>query len=172
VLTLLAVLLTPENSISRFSCTFLPRQRKMEPAFNVLTATADELQHMLSPTSSTAPKIDSKYLVKQYLTQINRHDNYLRAVISTAPKSLLWKRADWLDQELAVGMIRSPLHGIPVIVKDNIATTPALGLDTTAGSLALVGSKPRSNAAVVDRVSHPILALSLRPRLQLIVGVI
>jgi len=47
-----------------------------------------------------------------------------------------------------------PILGLNVLtgLQDNIATTPKLGLPTTCGSLALVGSKPRRNAAIVDRV--------------------
>ncbi len=114
----------------------------------MLTATAEELQTLLSATSG----VDSKHLVKAYLAQINRHDSSLRAVISVAPEEMLVQRAEMLDQERRAGAVRGPLHGIPIIVKDNIATNPATGLDTTAGSLALVDSKPRANAPVVDRV--------------------
>ncbi|UKZ83146.1 hypothetical protein TrVFT333_010951 [Trichoderma virens FT-333] len=114
---------------------------------NVLTATADDLQRELS-----AGGINSKQLVKIYLSQIERHNDYLKAVISTAPESLLLGRASMLDDERQRGKLRSPLHGIPILVKDNIATHPSTGLDTTAGSLALVNSKPRSNAPIVDRL--------------------
>jgi len=44
------------------------------------------------------------------------------------------------------------LHGIPIIIKDNIATHPSLGMKTTAGSLALLDSRPRQNARVVDKL--------------------
>ncbi|EHK26983.1 uncharacterized protein TRIVIDRAFT_141231 [Trichoderma virens Gv29-8] len=115
--------------------------------FNVLTATADDLQRELS-----AGGINSKQLVKIYLSQIERHNDYLKAVISTAPESLLLERASMLDDERQRGKLRSPLHGTPILIKDNIATHPSTGLDTTAGSLALVNSKPRSNAPIVDRV--------------------
>ncbi|UKZ57436.1 hypothetical protein TrVGV298_011293 [Trichoderma virens] len=114
--------------------------------FNVLTATADDLQRELS-----AGGINSKQLVKIYLSQIERHNDYLKAVISTAPESLLLERASMLDDERQRGKLRSPLHGTPILIKDNIATHPSTGLDTTAGSLALVNSKPRSNAPIVDR---------------------
>lgn len=118
---------------------------------DVLTATAEELQQLLSSSTD----ITSKHLVKIYLAQIKRHNDHLRAIISTAPESLLLERADMLDEERKDGKLRSPLHGIPILIKDNIATHyESTGLDTTAGSLALANSNPRINAPVVDRVSH------------------
>ncbi|RFU74341.1 amidase family [Trichoderma arundinaceum] len=129
----------------------------MSHNFNVLTATADELQHLLSSGS-----IDSKHLVKVYLSQIKRHNDYLKAVVSTAPEALLLERAGMLDDERKNGKLRSPLHGIPILIKDNIAThTPSTGLDTTAGSLALAGSNPRSNAPIVDRIAFKLLEAGL-----------
>lgn len=118
---------------------------------DVLTATAEELQQLLSSSA----EVTSKHLVQKYLSQIKRHNDYLKAVISIAPESLLLKRAGMLDEERKNGRLRSPLHGIPILIKDNIATHyGSTGLDTTAGSLALAYSNPRINAPVVDRVSH------------------
>lgn len=123
----------------------------MNTDIDVLTATAEELQQLLS--SST--HVTSKHLVKVYLSQIKHHNDYLKAVISTAPESLLLERAGMLDEERKNGKLRSPLHGIPILIKDNIAThSKSTGLDTTAGSLALVNSNPRINAPIVDRVSY------------------
>ncbi|KAJ5701174.1 Amidase [Penicillium malachiteum] len=115
--------------------------------FNPLTATAASLQERLNSGSLT-----SKDIVQQYLGQIEQYDGYLKAVIATTPKDLLYQRASELDNERASGSVRGPLHGIPVLVKDNIATGPELGLPTTCGSLALVGSKPRKNASLIDRL--------------------
>ncbi|KIE01194.1 amidase family protein, partial [Metarhizium majus ARSEF 297] len=116
--------------------------------FNVLTATANELQDMLSSPGG----VDSKHLVKTYLAQIKLHNDYLKAVVDTAPESLLMERANVLDDERKKGKIRSLLHGIPILIKDNIATNSSTGLGTTAGSLALVNSNPRDNAPIVDRL--------------------
>ncbi|CZS97129.1 related to glu/asp-tRNA amidotransferase subunit A [Rhynchosporium agropyri] len=57
-----------------------------------------------------------------------------------------------VDKERQNGKIRGPLHGISVLLKDNIATHPDFGMDTTAGSLALAGSMPRKNADVVEKL--------------------
>ncbi|KAI1144927.1 amidase family protein [Nemania diffusa] len=112
-----------------------------------LTATATDLQAKLNERSVT-----SRQLVKLYLDQISQYDGYLKAVIATAPPDLLDRTATELDNERAKGKTRGPLHGIPVLVKDNIATAPDYQLPTTCGSLALVGSKPRQNAAIIDRL--------------------
>ncbi|QPC80179.1 hypothetical protein HYE68_010931 [Fusarium pseudograminearum] len=114
---------------------------------NPLTATASELQTRLADNSIT-----SRQLVKIYLDQICHYNGYLKAVIATAPEDLLDKTAAALDQERIQGYVRGPLHGIPILVKDNIATGPALGLPTTCGSLALQGSKPRHNAGIIDQL--------------------
>ncbi|HEV2066640.1 MAG TPA: amidase family protein [Thermomicrobiales bacterium] len=68
----------------------------------------------------------------------------LNAVIELNPGALAI--ADELDAELQAGTPRSPFHGIPVLIKDNIAT--ADGMETTAGSLALVGLKPVEDSTV------------------------
>ncbi|KAK1246513.1 hypothetical protein MKX08_000315 [Trichoderma sp. CBMAI-0020] len=116
---------------------------------DVLTATAEELQQLLGSSAD----ITSKHLVQIYLSQIKRHNDYLKAIISIAPEALLLERADKLDEERKNGKLRSPLHGIPILIKDNIATHfKSTGLDTTAGSLALANSNPRINAPIVDRL--------------------
>ncbi|KAI1773051.1 putative glutamyl-tRNA amidotransferase subunit A [Hypoxylon cercidicola] len=112
---------------------------------DVLTADVKTLQGLLS-----SGNITSKHLVNLYLSQIGKHDGSLNAMIETAPKDTLLRRAHSLDVERQAGNVRGPLHGIPVILKDNIATHPSLGLGTRAGSLALVGSKPRKSATLVD----------------------
>ncbi|KAL6807582.1 amidase signature domain-containing protein [Trichoderma sp. SZMC 28013] len=68
----------------------------------------------------------------------------------TTPLDILQEVAKALDEERAAGKVRGPLHGIPVLVKDNIATHLSTGLRTTAGSLSLWSSKPKENAKLVD----------------------
>ena len=68
----------------------------------------------------------------------------LNAVIELNPDALTI--ADELDAELEAGTPRGPFHGIPVLIKDNIAT--ADGMETTAGSLALVGIKPVEDSTI------------------------
>ncbi|KAM6481340.1 amidase signature domain-containing protein [Trichoderma sp. SZMC 28011] len=71
-------------------------------------------------------------------------------MIQTTPLDILQEVAKALDEERAAAKVRGPLHGIPVLVKDNIATLPNTGLRTTAGSLSLWSSKPKENAKLVD----------------------
>ena len=115
---------------------------------DVLTATAADLQEKLSNGALT-----SEELVTEYLNQIEKHNNHgsqLNAVISLAPIDQLQARAKRLDWERAVGKVRGPLHGIPLLIKDNIMTESSLGMDTTCGSFALKGVKVKKNAAVID----------------------
>nr|ODN92661.1 hypothetical protein L203_00941 [Cryptococcus depauperatus CBS 7841] len=116
---------------------------------NLLTVTASELQAKLANNSIT-----SRELVQLYLKQIAQYNTYLKAVIAVAPKDLLAETAAGLDEERTKGNIRGTLHGISILVKVNIATVPELGLPTTCGSLALLGSKPRKNAAIIERASR------------------
>ncbi|KAJ9165614.1 Amidase family protein [Coniochaeta hoffmannii] len=116
-------------------------------ALTLQTATAVQLQSDLS-----SGRITSVQLVSACLSNIEKYDGYLHAVICSAPHERVIRAAALLDDERAAGKVRGPLHGIPVLVKDNIATQPDLGMETTAGSVALVGSRPRRNADVVQRL--------------------
>ncbi|PKK50858.1 hypothetical protein CI102_4196 [Trichoderma harzianum] len=118
--------------------------------FNLLTSTAHDIQQLFDRSELTAES-----LVKQVLDQVNKHNRHglnLGALIAAAPRQQLLERAQFLDQERAAGKSRSPLHGIPFIVKDAIATDPQLGMGTTAGSWALVGSRPPGNAHTVQKL--------------------
>src|SRR5262249_2975043 len=55
-----------------------------------------------------------------------------------------------MDAERKAGKVRGPLHGIPILIKDNIATADRM--ETTAGSLALVGRKPPRDSFLVERL--------------------
>ncbi|KUJ15904.1 amidase signature enzyme [Mollisia scopiformis] len=84
---------------------------------------------------------------------ISTHNPYLRAVIQLAPEALLLDTARKLDEERTSHGSRGPLHGIPILVKDNIATHPDLGVaSTTGGCYGLVGSRVSSSAPAVDRL--------------------
>lgn len=113
--------------------------------FDPVTATASELRSRLDGGSLTS--VD---LVQTYLLQISAYNHKLHAVIQTAPRDLLLKRAVALDAERNNGKPCGPLHGIPILVKDNIDTHPSLGMGTTCGSFALLHAKPKANAPLVD----------------------
>lgn len=116
--------------------------------FDPMVMTASELQKLLE-----ARVLSSVEIVGTYLAQIeahNRRGRQLRALISIAPKHQLLAIAQYLDDERAEGKTRGPLHGIPIVVKDNIMTDPRLGMDTTVGSYAFVGGRPKKNATIVE----------------------
>jgi amidase len=87
----------------------------------------------------------SKELTQCYLKRIELVNPRLKAVIETNPDALAI--ADKLDQELRNGNVRSKIHGIPFLVKDNIATKDKM--QTTAGSAALIGTTVPDDARVV-----------------------
>jgi amidase len=103
----------------------------MLPEFDPLVISAFELSELLN-----AQAISSVEIVELYLHQIEQHNRrgrQLRALISVAPKHELLKIAKKLDDERLRGKIRGPLHGIPIVLKDNIMTDAQLGMDTTVG---------------------------------------
>jgi amidase len=96
-------------------------------------------------------KYTARSLVEMYLARIQAIDRQgpaLNSVIETNPDALAL--ADALDRERSDKGPRGPLHGIPVLIKDNIDTADRMA--TTAGSLALVGAIPPQDAFVVRRL--------------------
>ena len=99
----------------------------------------------------TAGRYTSRRLVELYLDRIKQIDSagpHLRSVIEINPDALTI--ADALDEERKKKGIRGPLHGIPVLIKDNIDTGDRML--TTAGSLALEGAPAPRDAFVVERL--------------------
>jgi amidase len=94
----------------------------------------------------TARSITAAYLAR--IEAIDEIGPALRSVITTNPEALAL--ADALDAERRAGRVRGPLHGIPVLVKDNVATHDRMA--TTAGSLALAGVIAARDAFVVQRL--------------------
>ena len=96
-------------------------------------------------------KFTSRSLVEKYLARIEAIDAggpQLKSVIEVNPDALAL--ADAADNERRAKQVRGPLHGIPVLVKDNIDTADKMA--TTAGSLALVGAKPPEDSFVVKQL--------------------
>ncbi len=94
----------------------------------------------------TALRITEMYLER--IAALNEAGPELRAVIETNPDALAIAEA--LDRERAASGPRGPLHGIPVLLKDNIDTADQML--TTAGSLALADSRPARDATVAERL--------------------
>ena len=93
-------------------------------------------------------QVSSKELVKGYLRRIGSLNSLLNSVIETNPNAV--SIAQHLDNERRHGHVRGPLHGIPVLVKDNIATDD--NMETTAGSLALVRSRVPADAVIIQQL--------------------
>jgi amidase len=104
-----------------------------------------DLQARMEAGQLTARELTSRYLAR--IAATNLAGPRLHAVIETNPDAV--EIAGRLDDERRAGHVRGPLHGIPVLVKDNIATGDRM--DSTAGSLALIGTRPAA-AFVVDRL--------------------
>ena len=93
-----------------------------------------------------AGALSAQALVQYYQKRIAERDPQLHAVIELNPDAL--RIAQELDRERATDGSRGPLHGIPVLLKDNIDTADAML--TTAGSFALMGTRPSQDAFVVE----------------------
>jgi len=113
---------------------------------NLEEITVAELQ-----ASMTAGRLDAETLVNMYLSRIQAVDRSgptLHSVQEINPDAVAIARG--LDEERRAGRVRGPLHGIPILLKDNIATADKL--ETTAGALALVGARPREDSTIAHRL--------------------
>lgn len=118
----------------------LPAQPALPP-FTVADRSISDLQEAM-----TRGEVTSEDIVRESLDRIARFDKHgpaYRAILALNPRAIADARAS--DAERAAGRVRSPLHGVPVVFKDNI---DALGLPTTGGALALVDHRPRLDAHV------------------------
>jgi amidase len=118
-----------------------------DASFDLDEVTIDDLQHRMQSGQETA-----RSLVEKYTARINAMDTSgtlpLRSVLEINPEALAI--ADALDAERKSKGPRSPLHGIPILLKDNVATADRM--QTTAGSLALLGVKPPKDSFVAARL--------------------
>lgn len=109
-------------------------------------ATITELQAAMTAGQLTARELTASYIER--IRTIDQQGPLLRSVVEINPEAL--EIAEKLDQERQQQRIRGPLHGIPILIKENIATTDRM--ETTAGSLALLGSRPAREAFIVDKL--------------------
>lgn len=115
--------------------------------FELEEATIAELQAGMGEGKYTAHGLTERYLAR--IAATDRTGSLpLLSVIELNPDALAIAQA--LDKERKEKGARGPLHGIPVLIKDNIATADRM--QTTAGSLALVGAVPSRDAFVVERL--------------------
>jgi len=115
-------------------------------SFEFDETTVADLQGRMASGELTARRVAEAYLAR--IAALDRQGPELRSVIETNPEALAI--ADGLDAERRAKGPRGPLHGIPVLVKDNVDTADRMA--TTAGSLALEGSTPPRDAHVAARL--------------------
>jgi amidase len=119
-----------------------PSPSTAEIGFHSIT----EARHLLERGATTSVQLVETLLRR--MTELDTGGTRLRATIAVCPDAI--EAAHALDAERTRGVIRGPLHGIPVLVKDNIDTAGKEG--TTAGSLALAMTRPLKDAVVVQRL--------------------
>lgn len=120
--------------------------RSLGGSFELDELTVTELQEGMASGRFTAHSITDKYLAR--IESIDKHGPALNSVIEVNPDAVSIAKA--LDKERKQKHIRGPLHGIPVLIKDNIDTADRMM--TTAGSLALVGSKPPKDSMLAQKL--------------------
>jgi amidase len=119
--------------------------------FQIAEASIPDLQ-----AAMTSGQLTSAGLVRYYIRRIESLNPLLHSVIEVNPNAICI--GSQLDSERNSGHVRGPLHGIPVLVKDNIATGAEVCagnesiMQTTAGSLALVGSRVPGDATIVSHL--------------------
>src|SRR6266496_595263 len=109
-------------------------------------ATIAGLQAAMAARQLTARQLTEMYIER--IHALNRRGPNLKAVLEINPEALAL--ADALDQERQRNGPRSPLHGLPILIKDNVATADQM--QTAAGSLALLGARSPRDAFVVSRL--------------------
>lgn len=115
-----------------------------DPYPELVEATIADLQAQMK-----AKKLTSRRLVEMYLERIKVVDQRTHAVLELNPDALTI--ADQMDKERKKGKVRSPLHGVPILIKDNIDTADKM--HTTAGSWALYDAPtPKDDAFIVQKL--------------------
>ncbi len=114
--------------------------------FELNEATISELQEKMTSGKYSSVQITTMYL--QRIADIDKKGHALNAVIELNPDALAIAKA--MDEERKAGKVRGAMHGIPILIKDNINTADTMM--TTAGSLALVGHKASKDAFIVKKL--------------------
>ena len=138
------------TAINPMSTEALERPAPSRPdeigAFEFDEITIVDLQDAMKSGKHTARSIAEKYLAR--IDQIDKQGPAINSIIELNPDALAI--ADALDKERKDKGVRGPLHGVPVLIKDNIDTADKMM--TTAGSLALLGSRPSKDSAVAQKL--------------------
>jgi len=124
----------------------LGRSQPAGPRFALEEATIAQLQQQMTGGAASARSLAEQYLAR--IDALDRQGPALRSIIELNPDALAI--ADARDAERRAGRVRGPLHGIPIVIKDNIATGDRMR--TTAGSLALAERPAPRDAFIVRRL--------------------
>ncbi|TMC14288.1 MAG: amidase, partial [Chloroflexi bacterium] len=116
------------------------------PHTHLEEATIVELQAAMTSGELTAHRLAQMYIER--ISALDRQGPSIKSILEINPEALEIART--LDEERHARGPRGPLHGIPVLLKDSIATADQM--QTTAGSLALLGSRPPRDAFVTHRL--------------------
>lgn len=128
-------------------CTTEQRGEQATPAsFELDEITVDELRRSMATGSRTAESITERYLDR--IEEIDRGGPAINSVIEQNPQALEIARRR--DEEREAGQLRGPLHGIPVLLKDNIETGDRMM--TTAGALALMGNVASEDSFIARKL--------------------
>src|SRR6476659_8176903 len=114
--------------------------------FEFEETTIADLQEAMRSGRHTARSIAEAYVER--IRNVDKEGPAVNSVIELNPDAIAI--ADKLDQERRAGQVRGPLHGIPILIKDNIDTGDRM--QTTAGSLALVGEPAARDAYIVEKL--------------------
>ena len=126
---------------------YLPR------SLDLLTLGSQELSRLLQDGS-----INSVQLVQEYLRRLdldNEEGLRLRAVLTPVPRESIIAIANLRDIERSQNATRSELHGIPILLKDNMATESGLGMKTTFGASAFHNASANEDAFIVKNSVKP-----------------
>ena len=132
------------------ACNAAPDQRAAAPAAAAPVLDVAELSATDARARLDAGTVTSKALTEAYLARIAAMDKRgpaVNAVIELNPRAVA--DAEALDAERKAGKVRGPLHGLPVLLKDNIDVA---GLVNSAGSLALADHRPAADAFIAARL--------------------
>jgi amidase len=124
----------------------LQAQAQQPTSFDLAEATIADLEERMTDGRETARSLVDKYLAR--IEAIDRNGPTLKSVIEINPDARA--DADRLDAERKSGATRGPLHGIPILIKDNIATGDRML--TTAGSLALADAPAPHDSFIVTKL--------------------
>nr|WP_136250772.1 amidase [Ningiella ruwaisensis] len=120
---------------------------KDDASQDITALSATELQQKIAVQEITAVEAVNAYLLR--IAELDRDGPQVQSIIALNPQAL--KIASERDQEAKQGKLRGPLHGVPVLVKDNIETS---NMPTTAGSLALINNHTKRDAPIIQRLKE------------------